>query len=375
MTLPVSSFVAPVATSQTPDVIEFPLGRVIETAAPPVQYRAIRDIARLPDPPARLSALILSHFPALRLAIGQSADGSWNGRMLAVPGRGDDPFLTVGAIPAVHRLLEFGFAPDFPPSAAVRRVLFRLLAEDTDPAYLFEYANEAASAERRRRARLILRESAAAVLAHLGYENDPRLRGCANRMLQRVGEFLDSPLAADPWIEVGCKRALSPDASPPSVSLLVMLSHMPVYRHENHGFLRQLRSYLERPAAPGAVHQQVGSVIVAQPHLLLGNPLAPGAPADGDVVRTLFWLEHFARLGYLDRPDAWGATFERLLSERGRDGLWHPPKGKLPGAADVPAAWAMYPLDPRREHDAVAAEITMRIGLVARAAGRALVFV
>lgn len=295
--------------------------------------------------------------------------------MLAVPGRGDDPLLTVGAIPAVHRLLEFGFAPDFPPFAAVRRVLFRLLAEDTDPAFLFEFASEATSAERRRRARLILRESAAAVLAHLGYENDPRLRGCANRMLQRVGEFLDSPLAADPWIVVGGKRALSPDASPPSVPLLVMLSHMPVYRHENHGFMQQLRAYLARPATPGEVQQQVGSAIVAQPHLVLGNPLAPGALADGDVVLTLFWLEHFARLGFLDRPDPWGAAFDRLLSERGRDSVWHPPKGKLPGAAHIPAAWAMYPLDPRREHDAVAAEITMRIGLVARAAGRELAFV
>ncbi len=295
--------------------------------------------------------------------------------MLAVPGRGDDPFLTVGAIPAVHRLLEFGFAPDFPPFAAVRRVLFRLLAEDNDPAYLFEFASEATSAEPRRRARLVLRESAAAVLAHLGYENDPRLRGCANRMLQRVRDFLESPLAADPWIEVGGKRALSPDASPPSVALLVMLSHMPVYQHENHGFMQQLRAYLERPAISGEAPQQVGSAIVAQPHLVLGNPLGPGAQADGDVVLTLFWLEHFARLGFLERPEPWGVMLDRLLSERGRDGVWHPPKGKLPLAAHVPAAWAMYPLDPRREHDAVAAEITMRMGLVARAAGREMVFV
>lgn len=375
MTLPDSPFVASIATSQSPDVIEFPLTWVIETAAPQLQYRAIRDIARLPDPPARLPSIILSHFAALRLAIGQGADGSWNGRMLAIPGRGDDPFLTVGAIPAVHRLLEFGFAPDFPPFGAVRRVLFRLLAEDNDPAYVFEFASEATTAERRRRARLILRESAAAVLAHLGYENDPRLRGCANRMLQRVRDFLESPLSADPWIEVGGKRALSPDASPPSVALVVMLSHMPTYQHENHGFMQQLRAYLERPAISGEVQQQVGSAIVAQPHLLLGNPLAPGAPADGDVVLTLFWLEHFARLGFLGRPKPWGATFDRLLSERGRNGVWHPPKGKLPVASHVPAAWAMYPLDPRREHDAVAAEITWRIGLVARAAGRELAFV
>lgn len=275
----------------------------------------------------------------------------------------------------MHRLLEFGFPQDFPPFAAVRRVLFRLLAEDNDPAYLCEFASEATDVERRRRARLILRESAAAVLAHLGYENDPRLRGCANRMLQRVRAFLESPLASDPWIEVGGKRALSPEASPPSVALLVMLSHMPVYQRENHGFMQQLRAYLERPAISGAVQQQVGSAIVAQPHLVLGNPLAPGAQADGDVVLTLFWLEHFARLGFLAHPEPWGAAFDRLLSERGRDGVWHPPKGRLPGAAHFPAAWAMYPLDPRREHEVVAAEITMRIGLVARAAGRELAFV
>lgn len=375
MTLPDRPFVAPVATSQSPDVIEFPLTWVVETAAPPVQYRAIRDVARFPDPPARLPSLILSHFAALRLAIGFGVDGSCNGRVLAVPERDEDPYLTLGTISAVHRLLEFGFAPDFPPFASVRRLLFRLLAEDSDPAFMFDLAGEATTVDRRRRARLILRESAAAALAHLGYENDPRLRGCANRMLERVREFLESPLAVDPWIEVGGKRALSPDASPPSVALLVMLSHMPAYQHENHGFMQQLRAYLERPASPGEVRQLVGSAIVSQPHLLTGNPLAAGAAADGDVVLTLFWLEHFARLGFVARSEPWGEAFDRLLAERRRDGVWHPAKGKLPRAARVPAAWAMYPLDPRRDPDAVAAEITMRIGLVARAAGRALAFV
>jgi hypothetical protein len=152
-----------------------------------------------------------------------------------------------------------------------------------------------------------------------------------------------------------------------------MLSHMPHYRHEVHGFIKQLRDYLTRPAEPGDVLQQVGNATLSQPHLVVGDPLAPGATANGELALTLFWLEHLARLGFLARHEPWGTIFDRVLSDRDRLGVWRPAKGKLPAAAAAPEAWGTYPLDPRRESDAVAAEVTMRLGLVARAAGREVV--
>src|SRR5690606_6615140 len=98
-----------------------------------------------------------------------------------------------------------------------RRLLFRLLAEDSDPSFLFEltpkakYDEDVAAHNRQ-----ILREASAATLAQAGYEADPRLRGVTKRILDRTLEFLESPLAEKPFVRVGNKQVLSPDAYPPS---------------------------------------------------------------------------------------------------------------------------------------------------------------
>ncbi|HTD60804.1 MAG TPA: hypothetical protein VK679_09135, partial [Gemmatimonadaceae bacterium] len=82
----------------------------------------------------------------------------------------------------MRRLVEYGWERESPPLAKVRRLLFRLLAEDEDPAFLFEFAGSPEEEEMARRGRAILREAAAAALAQAGYEGDPRLRGAARRI-------------------------------------------------------------------------------------------------------------------------------------------------------------------------------------------------
>src|SRR5690242_12679901 len=116
------------------ETIDFPLGWLIDNAAGPVKYRSAVEVARVGDSTAReLDSLPYAYRPALRLAVGQNVDGIWNNCMLSVPKQVMD-FSGVGTIPAVRRLLEYGWDRESPPLALARRVLFRLLAEDNDPA-------------------------------------------------------------------------------------------------------------------------------------------------------------------------------------------------------------------------------------------------
>src|SRR5687767_15721525 len=80
------------------------------------------------------------HKPALQLAMTQSLDGSWHGSMLGVPSARAEGFEGVGTINATRRLLEYGWDRESPPLAHARRLLFRLLAEDDDPALLYDLA-------------------------------------------------------------------------------------------------------------------------------------------------------------------------------------------------------------------------------------------
>jgi len=351
----------------------FPLGWVLSKATAPVQYRAIHDVAKLIGVRDVTLRLPFSHYAGLRLSIEQKADGVWNGRMLSVPASADGADGMIGTIPAVHRLLELGYPSDLPSLAVARRPLFRLLAEDNDPAYLYELASEARGVEGRARGRMVLREASAAALAHLGYEQDPRLRGCANRMMQRVHDFLESPLAGDPWVRVGNKWALAAEASPPSVSFLVVLAYMPHYRHEHFAFLEKLREYLSRPVERAEPAVQVAGEIVAAPELVLGDPLHGRELGERDLAMRLFWLEILARLGWLDRHEHWRQQFERLTDNCDRDRVWRPGRGRGAELPTIAPAWAAWCLDGRADGDALAAEVTTRLGIIARVAGREVV--
>ena len=131
--------------------------------------------------------------------------------MLGIPSARAEKFEGVGAIHAFRRLLEYGWDRESPPLAHARRVLFRLLAEDEDPAYLYELAGKGTpDHDTVVRGRMLLREAAASVLAQAGYEGDPRLRGAARRIMERVGAFLKSPLAEKPFIRVATSTRSRP---------------------------------------------------------------------------------------------------------------------------------------------------------------------
>ena len=349
----------------------FPLGWLLEHAAGPIQYRSIVEVAKTPGLDAQaVSSLPLSHAPALTLAAQQSVDGTWNQAMLSLPSGKAEHFEGVGTITAVRRLLEYGWNKDTPPLVRARRILFRMLAEDNDPDYLFEFGAKAAKDEDlTKRARGILREAAAAALAQAGYEGDPRLRGAASRIINRISNYLRSPLAQKPFVRIGNQHALPPEAAPPSMHALIMLAYMPLFRTEHHEAMELLYTHLTQPQPRQEPVQLIGGKPVAQPHLVLGDPLPHRNAADDDIVVAMQWLELLAHLGFLRRNDNWTKLFDRFLDERDRDGIWHPRKGTAALRSANPFVWPMYPLD-SLAGDERWTDMTFRLGLIARLSGR-----
>lgn len=313
--------------------------------------------------------LSMAHRPAIRLAITQDGDGTWGQAMLAVPGPDSLP----GTIPAYRRLLEYGWDRESPPLQRARRVLFRLLAEDDDQDQLYELRAACnGDPDLVHRARMILREAAAAALAQAGFEGDPRLRGAARRILARVDAYLTSPLADKPWVRVGNRQVLAAEASPPSIHLLSMLAYMPLFRSENHSPVNRVLAYVSRVLPRQDAYQLVGKHVVAQPQLVLGDPLASRNVADADVPFALMWLELMARLQYLRRNEGWLQVFERFLDARDRDFVWHPHRGTAKPRSDHPETWASFPLDDGADGEERWSDVTFRLGLIARLLGRTI---
>jgi hypothetical protein len=362
---------APAVMAAPSEPVRFPVGWLLEHAAPAVSYRAAQ-MARLPlARDEQFGGLPFAQPSAIRLAMTQRPDGSWGGAMLGVPGAG--PQASAGTVAAVLHFAECSWDMDAPPLARARRILFRLLAEDDDPSYLFEFGAEAGSdiklARRRRR---LLREAAGAALARAGYETDPRLRGAAGRTLARIDAFLRSPLAEHPWTRIGNRHVLAEEAAPPSIYALAMFAWMPRFRSEHYPVFTRLYRYLCAALPRQESVQLVGDRVVSEPYLVLGDAVPHRNAADADVPRALVWLETMARLGYLRRNEGWMRVLDRYLDDADRDGVWRPRRGAAaPEAADA-LAWATRLWSGDLGSDEARAAVTLRLALIARIAGREL---
>ncbi|AHG91981.1 hypothetical protein J421_4444 [Gemmatirosa kalamazoonensis] len=346
-----------------------PLAWLLEHGSLPVQVRALTELVGPADDTRAALGGAYAHPPAVRLALQQRRDGTWGGQMLSVARAGDASFEGIGTIPAVRRLLEYGWEQDAPTFHAARKVLFRLLAEDLDPYYLYELRADAGTDEYLiRRGRALLREAAAATLAQLGCEADPRLRGAAVRLLDRVMAFVRATASA-----AGAETAppLPANAAPPTPHFLVMLAYMPRFRSEHQDEMTRLLAFLSAPAAGdkprgGAARRDLG-----QPQVVLGDPLAGVSETTG-LPSMLAWLEVMARLGFLRRNPAWSALLDRLLNERDAKGVW---QGRTTALAPPERAWdwPTFPLgDPAAARESLVADMTFRLAMIARLAGRTL---
>ena len=352
--------------------VQFPLGWILRNASAAIQYRAIIDVAGFNHDREGYRRLSLAFAPALRVAISQGLDGIWGGSILGVPDE-NGARNRIGTIPAFRRLIEYGWERESPPLIRARRVLFRLLAEDDDVDQLYEFRAECGDdPDLIHRARGILRGAAAAALAHAGYEGDPRLRGAARRMLARVDSYLSSPLAERPWVRVANRQVLAAEAHPPSIHLLTMLAHMPLFRSENHSTVNRLFAHLSQPLPRQEAYQLVGKHIVPQRHLVLGDLLSNRNAADADVPFALTWLELMARLQFLRKNEGWVNLFERFLDDRDRDFVWHPHRGTAKPHTTNPDVWAQFPLDEGAAGEERWSDVTFRLGLIARLLGRTI---
>ncbi len=356
-------------SESTEPTTEFPLNWLLDHAAPPIQYRAFVDVAKLPSS-QKLETLALASPYGIKMAMTQSLDGTWDQHMLTLPKSGKGSVTGLGTIPAVERFLEYGWHRDSPPLAQARRPLFRLLAEDTDPHFLYELKGGAKRPDMALRGRQILREASAAALAHAGYESDPRLRGAARRAMERIDSFLDSPLAEKPWVRIGNRHVLAENASPPSIYSLMMVAHMPIFRSEHYPEMERLYAYLSQPKPTQEAVQIFGKDVVSQPHLVMGDQLHNKNVVDADVPFALTWLELMARLGFLKRNETWLKMFERFVDDRGRDRVWRPHnKGTAAPTTTNPYAWSRFPLESNLEDEGRWTDVTFRIGVIARLLG------
>jgi hypothetical protein len=370
MTQPLSVAEDPESSEPQAPTLTVPLGWLLDQAAGPIAYRAAVEVAALdPTTEPAFSVLPMTSPTAIALAVTQSLDGSWNSSMLTLPKHGK---MTngVGTIPAVRRLLEYGWAPDTPPLLHARRILFRLLAEDNDPKQLFELASKATHPDIAHRNRAILREAAASALAQAGYESDPRLRGAARRVLERVDAFLDSALADKPWVRIGNRHVLATEAEPPSIHNLTMLAHMPIFRSEHFPEMERLYAYLTQAKPTQEAVQMYGTELIMQPHLVMGDLLHNRNVVDSDVPFAVLWLEMMARLNFLKRNEGWMKLFERLVDDCDQRGVWHPhKKGATPPSSTNPYVWPTFPLEERLVGEACWTDVTFRIGRIAKLLG------
>ena len=354
--------------------VKFPLEWLLDNASPPVQYRAIVDVAKLGSQltPA-VQNLPYSHRPALELAVQADLDGVWNGSMLTVPSQRATHCEGVGTIKAYRRLTEYGWDRESPPLVHTRRVLFRMLAEDRDPAQLYELAPTGRSKyeeEYLLALRQTLREAAGAALAGNGFEGDPRLRGVARRTIDRIADFLRSPIAEKPWIRVGNRQVLHPEAFPPSIHALHLIAHMPLFQSEHYEAMELLYDYLTRPLPRQDAVQLIGTQMLTNPFAVLGDMLPHRNAVEGDIPFALAWLELMARLGFLSRNENWTKMYERFTEDAGRSGIWHPRKGlAMPRSANT-YVWPMFPLEEPHGGDERWCDVTFRVGLIGRLSGR-----
>lgn len=345
---------------------------LLNNASAPLQYRAITEIAKLGDVPDSVANIPYSYTPALRLAVQASVHGVWNNSILALPTGKEGDFKGIGTVPAYRRLTEYGWHKDAPPLIHSRRILFRLLAEDNDPGQLYELAPRKGKVEEEDllARRQLLREAAGAALAGSGFEGDPRLRGLARRTFDRIADFLRSPLAEKPFIRIGNRQVLHPDAFPPTINALHLIAHMPLFQAEHYESMELLYDYLTRPVPRQEPVQQIGSQVLPVPQMILGDHLPHRNAVENDVPASLTWLELMARLGFLRRNDNWNRMYERFMDDCDRFGVWHPHKGMAMPTSSNPYVWPMFPLEHSPEGNERWCDVTFRIGLIARIAGR-----
>lgn len=315
---------------------------------------------------------MLQSKPVLQITKKQKSDGVWAGNMLGLVAAKAQGIKDVGTIAQYRRLVELGVPHDERPFTLADRMLFRLLSRDADPKLLFEYQKAAKQNPHIAEwARELMREAAAAALAHAGLGDDPRVRGAAHRILTNVSHFLRSEVAEKPIVRKGNRNLLSPDSHPPTLFSVALLAYMPELQRERGGLLDRLAAYLGEPETKRTYVIKVGRKVIPPTFHFLGDPLqADSAGNAKDLPFALHWIELLARMRMLHTSGAAQRILGRLLRDCDGDGVWGPKNLRsLPKSKSRLGDFA-FPLEAdTKSPEKRKVDVTFRLALIAKLAG------
>lgn len=340
-----------------------------------IRYRLATEI--FPDllPPPELEALRceIELQPAVRAIVKKQKDtGVWGGNLLGVTPNKLTGVKDVGTVPQYRRLADMGMHRDSRPQKMAARVLFRLVSRDEDAKLLFEYGKlAAAELGSEPWIREVLREAASAALAHGGHGDDPRVRGAAHKVLNQVSAFVRSELAENPFAKSGRAWVLHPQAYPPTMFSISLLSYLPAVQRERAGLVERLGVYLSSPPPKKAFTVPIGKKQYKPNFLLLGDPIHASASGQADdVPLALYWMETLARLRLLTTSISCAKVWHRLSRETDKQGIWHPKNLRALPKGSSPWAYHMFPLESDfKKPESKQTDVTFRMALIARLAG------
>ncbi|HTT67283.1 MAG TPA: hypothetical protein VMF70_04585 [Gemmatimonadales bacterium] len=347
---------------------------LLQYGCPAIRYRTLTEIVGSSDS-AQLEALrpeLEAYPPARQIAKKQKDTGVWGGNLLGVSPNKAAGIKDVGTIHQYRRLVELCWPQDSRPLKLAGRLLYRLLSRDSDPKLLFEFQKfGAAEPGVEPWIREIVREAAAAALAHVGNGDDPRVRGAAHKIANAVSQFLRSELVDDPLVKTSQGWVLRPGAYPPTLFSVTLLAMLPAVQRERAGLVERLGSYLAQPATKKSFGVAAGKKVLKPSFVLLGDPLkvaASGQP--DDLPFALHWMEILARLGVLQRSATATRVWARLLKDCDDQGVWTPKNLRAIPRRISPWSYHAFPLQAdARTPESRQADVTFRMSLISRLAG------
>lgn len=359
-----------------------PVGWLRAHASPAILLRTLTEI--LPQDTttaAEVESLrgdLLSYKGVTQITKKQRTNGLWGGNILGIAPSKTLGIKEIGSVSQYRRLIELGLPPTARPFQLANRTFFRLLSRDEDPKLLFEFEKLAGEAPSLADwARQTMREAVTAALAQAGLESDPRVRGSAHRIATQLSEFLRSDLAEKPIARKGTKHILDPEAYPPTLYSIAMISFLPGLQRERATFVDRLQEYLTKAGPSKTFFVAFDKKTLKTTHYVLGDPIhndSAGRPKD--LPFALYWMELLARMNMLQASATAQRAFGRLLKDCNEDGVWEAknlrsfPKSSS-GFADFafPLEVADRPAEARR------ADVTFRLAYIAKLAGLDLEYV
>ncbi len=353
---------------------------MVEHGGPSIRYRALAELA--PEGAVdqvtlqeALKELVLSP-QVSAVTTRQQDNGMWGDNFLAFQPSERDGVTEVGTVAQYRRLLQLGVPTSTRPFRLADRLLFRGLSRDPDPVLLGEFEDAVAADPRTELAyRFLLREGVCAALAEAGYENDPRLRGAAHKVVSAISTYLRSPLAENPFVKKGGGYQLNPEAEPPTWWSLAMLASMPSLQRERAGFIDRLTQYLAQEAPSRSYMVSIGGRTMKPIHVLLGDPIELDSKQRGlpkDIPLALHFIELLAGFGQPYVASAPGASqgLLRLLEDIDAEGVWHPKNLRSQPKPTTPITYHCWPLSPDDgELASRQADITFRLAKIAKRLG------